>query len=65
MNPNLVWQKGKRSNPDGNCVELGRADGSATYVAIRDSKNPSGDVLRFAPEVIRRFVDAHPRRGNN
>lgn len=35
------WRKASRSAEQGNCVELGH-----TMTAVRDSKNPSGPVLR-------------------
>lgn len=43
--PELVWRKSSYSKPAGNCVELAELpDGG---VAMRDSKNPLGSVLRF------------------
>ena len=48
------WRKSSRSSGNGgNCVEVGQADRD---VAVRDTKDRSGPVLRFAPEAWRRFA---------
>lgn len=42
-----VWRKSSYSGSDeGSCVEVTRTD---RLVAVRDSKNPAGSVLAFAP----------------
>jgi hypothetical protein len=41
----LNWRKSSFSIPGGNCVELAPLPGGG--VAVRDSKDPSGSVLRF------------------
>ncbi|GAB2508446.1 DUF397 domain-containing protein [Nocardia heshunensis] len=41
------WFKSSRSQPQGECVEIAFLD--ADRIAVRDSKNPSGPVLTFAP----------------
>ena len=48
------WRKSSRSSGNGgNCVEVGQANRD---VAVRDTKDRSGPVLRFAPEAWRRFA---------
>ena len=41
----LVWRKASTSTVNGNCVEVARMPGGG--VAVRDSKNPDGPMLRF------------------
>ena len=53
------WFKSSRSSGNGACVEIGYlVDG----VAVRDSKDPSGPILRLEAASWRAFVDA-VRRG--
>jgi Domain of unknown function (DUF397) len=50
----LAWQKSRRSNPSGNCVELaGLPDGG---IAIRNSRHPDGPVLVYTRDEIAAFV---------
>ncbi|WP_373315532.1 DUF397 domain-containing protein [Planosporangium mesophilum] len=52
--PPLAWQKSRRSNPSGNCVELARLpDGG---IAVRNSRDPEGPVLIYTFEEIAAFV---------
>lgn len=45
-----AWQKAKRSNSQGACVEMARLnDGS---IAIRNSRFPSGPALVYTQEEI-------------
>lgn len=54
-----VWRKASRSEDNGgHCVELSRRAGA---IAVRDSKDPSGPVLVFAPEAWREFTAALKR----
>ncbi|MER7589434.1 DUF397 domain-containing protein [Micromonospora sp. NPDC127501] len=49
------WRKSTRSNGSGgNCVEV--AGNLPGLVAVRDSKDPAGPVLVFAPGAWRAFV---------
>jgi Domain of unknown function (DUF397) len=50
-----VWRKSARSNNGGACVEV--ATNLATVVAVRDSKDPDGGVLRFGPDEWKTFVE--------
>jgi len=48
MNNRLTWRKSSYSSPQGgNCIEI--ADLSHGDRAVRDSKDPTGPVLRFGP----------------
>jgi hypothetical protein len=52
-----VWRKSTRSGGNGGeCVEV--ALNLPGIVAIRDSKDPSGPVLRVRPEAWASFADA-------
>jgi hypothetical protein len=51
----LVWRKAAASKPDGNCVELAQlSDGG---VAVRDSKDPEGPMLRFTAAEWAAFAE--------
>lgn len=50
----VTWQKSRRSNPSGNCVEMaGLADGT---VAVRNSRDPHGPALIYTPAEIAAFI---------
>jgi hypothetical protein len=50
------WRTANYSaNGGGNCVEIGTVD---SVVAVRDSKDPDGPRLVFAPEEWQAFVAA-------
>lgn len=53
--PVRAWRKSRRSNPSGNCVELGQLPGRAG-VAIRNSRDPEGPALICAEEEIAAFI---------
>ena len=51
------WRKSSYSTSNGGaCVEV--ADTSAATVAVRDSKDPEGPVLVFAPPEWQAFIAA-------
>ncbi|MCF0093327.1 DUF397 domain-containing protein [Micromonospora sp. MH99] len=52
------WRKSSRSS--GNCVEV--ADNLPGVIGVRDSKDPSGPALAFAPTAWRAFVTQLARR---
>ncbi|MBM7077520.1 DUF397 domain-containing protein [Micromonospora humida] len=55
------WRKSTRSGTSGgNCVEV--ADNLPGAVAVRDSKDPDGPALTFAPASWRTFVAGLPDR---
>ena len=53
--PALKWQKSRRSNPSGNCVELAVLPGERA-IAIRNSRDPDGPVLIYTVDEIAAFV---------
>lgn len=53
--PPLRWQKSRRSNPSGNCVELAPLPGGAG-IALRNSRHPDGPALVYTMEEIAAFV---------
>jgi hypothetical protein len=48
------WQKSRRSNPSGNCVELGALPDGA--VAVRNSRDPQGPALIYTVDEIAAFI---------
>jgi hypothetical protein len=56
LNRIRAWRKASYSSGNGGaCIEVGTAPGT---VAVRDSKDPAGPALAFAPEGWRAFTDA-------
>lgn len=51
----VTWQKGSRSNPSGNCVELAELPGGAG-IAVRNSRDPEGPALIYTADEIAAFV---------
>lgn len=51
----VTWQKSRRSNPNGNCVEIAALpDGGG--VAVRNSRDPDGPALIYTSDEIAAFV---------
>jgi hypothetical protein len=53
--PSLTWQKSRRSNPSGNCVELAALPNGAE-IGVRNSRDPEGPVLIYTPAEIEAFI---------
>ncbi|NYT92562.1 DUF397 domain-containing protein [Salinispora sp. H7-4] len=53
--PPLRWQKSRRSNPSGNCVELAELPDGAG-IAVRNSRHPDGPALIYTVDEIAAFV---------
>ena len=51
----LLWQKSRRSNPSGNCVEVAELPGGAG-VAVRNSRDPEGPALIYTSAEITAFI---------
>lgn len=51
----LDWRRAKRSMNAGNCAEVAPHAGA---VAVRDSKDPQGPVLRYSANSWRSFLAA-------
>lgn len=52
--PALSWQKSRRSNPSGSCVEMaGLPNGE---IAMRNSRDPEGPALIYTVDEIVAFI---------
>lgn len=50
----VTWQKSRRSNSQGNCVEMARLPGDA--VAVRNSRHPDGPALVYTRAEIEALI---------
>lgn len=53
--PDVAWQRSRRSNASGSCVELAELPGGLG-IAVRNSRDPEGPALIYTPEEIAAFV---------
>jgi Domain of unknown function (DUF397) len=51
----VAWQKSRRSNPSGNCVEVAVLPARGG-VAIRNSRDPDGPALVYTRDEIAAFL---------
>lgn len=51
----LTWRKARASQTNGNCVEVAPMPGGG--VAVRDSKDPDGAILRFTAAEWAAFAE--------
>jgi hypothetical protein len=54
--PALAWQKSRRSNPSGNCVEMAALPDGAG-IAVRNSRDPEGPALIYTFAEITAFIE--------
>jgi|APPan5920702752_1055751.scaffolds.fasta_scaffold79340_2 hypothetical protein len=52
--PGAVWRKSRRSNSQGNCVELAGLPGG--MIAVRNSRHPGGPALIYTRAEIDAFI---------
>ncbi|MQY09454.1 DUF397 domain-containing protein [Actinomadura macrotermitis] len=50
----LRWQKSRRSNPNGNCVEMAELPNGE--IAVRNSRYPEGPILVYTRAEVEAFV---------
>ena len=51
----VAWQKSRRSNPSGNCVEMAALPGG-NGIAVRNSRYPEGPALIYTFDEIAAFI---------
>ncbi|CAO5180571.1 DUF397 domain-containing protein [Frankia sp. AiPs1] len=50
----VTWQKSRRSNSQGNCVEMAKLPGDE--VAVRNSRHPNGPALVYTRAEIEALI---------
>jgi hypothetical protein len=55
MDDNLTWFKSTFSSGNGQCIECAHLPNSG--VAVRDTKNRSGAILRFTKDEWKAFLE--------
>jgi Domain of unknown function (DUF397) len=53
--PPVDWEKSRRSNPSGSCVEMAKLPEDAGF-AIRNSRDPEGPALIYTQAEITAFI---------
>jgi hypothetical protein len=53
--PEVTWEKSRRSNPSGNCVELAVLPEGAG-IAMRNSRHPEGPALVYTTAEMEAFI---------
>jgi hypothetical protein len=53
--PEAGWRKA-RASAMGNCVEVAPLGGTGDLIGFRDSKDPSGPILRYTKHELRAFI---------
>ena len=51
----MNWRKATASASNGTCVEVAQADDGT--IAVRDSKDPAGPMLRFTKAELASWID--------